>query len=319
MSRGVVLIILIALVVIIVNQSFYTVDERQHAIVTRFGKIIDVKTMPGLGTKAPFIDSVNYLDSRLLRVDMIPSMLPDRDQQFLTIDAYTRYTIVDPRQFYEKLGSKLNASDRIGKIVSSVLREEVAKMTREEIIGGQLDQSTGRVTKLDTRQRLLDRVKFAARQSQESLGIEIMDVRIKRADFPEAVEQNIFTRMRSEREKLAKGFRSEGDKTVLEITSDVDAQRVIILAEAQKLSNITRGEGDALAIEMFAKAMQLNPDLSAKYDPSVLQDPEALEFYRFKRSLEAYAKFLGSNSTLVLSADSELFSFLQDPRPKTSR
>ena len=192
-------------------------------------------------------------------------------------------------------------------------------MTREEIIGGQLDQTTGIVTKLDTRQRLLNRVKASAMQSEESLGIEILDVRIKRADFPEAVEQNIFTRMRSEREKLAKGFRSEGDKTVLEITSDVDTQRAIILAEAQKLSNITRGEGDALAIEMFAKAVQLNPDLSAEYDPSAQQDPEALEFYRFKRSLEAYAKFLGSNFTLVLSTDSELFSFLQDPRPKTSR
>ena len=121
--------------------------------------------------------------------------------------------------------------------------------------------------------------------------------------------------MRSEREKLAKGFRSEGDKTVLEITSDVDMQRAIILAEAQKLSNITRGEGDALAITMFAKAVQFNPDLSTPYDSTAPQDPEALEFYRFKRSLEAYAKFLGSNSTLVLSTDSELFRFLQDPRP----
>lgn len=317
MKSIVALIVLIIFVAIVVPQTFFKVDETQHAIVTRFGKIVNVVTEPGLGTKLPLVDSINYLDSRLLRVDMVPSMLPDQDQQFLTIDAYTRYEIVDTRKFYEKLSTKENAADRIGKIVSSLLREEVAKMTREEIIGGQLDQTTGIVTKLDTRQRLLDRVKIGATKSQDDLGIEIMDVRIKRADFPEAVEQNIFTRMRSEREKLAKGFRSEGDKTVLEITSDVDKQRAVILAEAQKTSNITRGEGEALAIEMFAKAMQANPDLSADYNPSIPQSQEALEFYRFKRSLEAYAKFLGARATLVLSTDSDLFRFLQSPEPQS--
>ena len=292
--------IVILLLGIVGPQAFYTVDETQFALVTRFGEIKQVNTSPGLRVKTPFVDSVTHLDRRLLRVDMPPSTLPDQDQQFLTIDAYTRYRTVDPRKFFEKLGSKANAADRVGRIVSSLLREEVGKINRTEIIGGIVDEESGVVTPTNTRIELLERVRaasdLAVKSASNDFGIEIVDVRMKRADFPEAVAQNIFIRMRSERDKLAKGFRSEGDKTKLEIESDVDRQRSIILAEANKQSNIIRGEGEARAIEIFAAALE--------------QDPE---FFAFQRSLEAYKTFLESDATLVLSSDSELFKYLENP------
>ncbi|PZC45050.1 MAG: membrane protease subunit HflC [Chloroflexi bacterium] len=292
--------IVILLLGIVGPQAFYTVDETQFALVTRFGEIKQVNTSPGLRGKTPFVDSVTYLDRRLLRVDMPPSTLPDQDQQFLTIDAYTRYRTIDPKKFFEKLGSKTNAADRVGRIVSSLLREEVGKINRTEIIGGIVDEETGVVTPMNTRIELLERVRaasdLAVKSTLNDFGIEIVDVRMKRADFPDAVAQNIFTRMRSERDKLAKGFRSEGDKTKLEIESDVDRLRAIILAEANKQSNIIRGEGEARAIEIFASALE--------------QDPE---FFAFQRSLEAYKKFLESDATLVLSSESELFKYLENP------
>lgn len=283
--------------------TLYTVDETQLAVVTRFGDIRDIHDKPGLKVKTPFIDSVKRFDKRVLRVDMAPSTLPDKEKQFLIIDAYTRYRITDVKKFFEKLGSLDRAEDRIGRIVISALREEIAQRERQEIIGARIvdtDEGERVVIGTDTRQEILSVVLADAdeivKEPENDFGVEILDVRIKRADFPEATEQSIFNRMQVERQRISRELRAEGQEERDTIEADVDRRRTILLAEAQREAQLTRGEGEAEAIEIFAQALE--------------QDPE---FFAFQRSLEAYRKFLSTNTTVILSSESDLFQFLQDP------
>ena len=281
----------------------FTVDETQLVVVTRFGKIRDIHRSPGLSLKAPFIDTVNTFDKRILRVDMRPDTVPDKEKEFLIIDAYTRYKIIDVRKFFEKLRTISSAEDRIGRIVISALRQEIGERTKEEIIGGirvvENEEGERTVITTESRQEILGRVQDAADQAVKSpendWGIEIIDVRIKRADFPEAAQQSIFNRMRAERERISRELRAEGQRERDKIEAEVDKEKTILLAEAGRVSNITRGEGEAAAIEIFAEALERNP-----------------EFFAFQRSLEAYKKFLTSNTTVILSSEAELFQFLQN-------
>lgn len=284
--------------------AFFTVDETQLVVVTRFGDIRSIHTSSGIKVKLPFVDQVNTFDRRLLRVDMQPDTLPDREKEFLVIDAYTRYRITDVRKFFEKLGDLDRAEDRIGRIVISGLREEIAKRTKEEIIGAEVQEEVDgerMVIGTTSRQEILDNVRQAADQTVKSpendFGVEIKDVRIKRADFPEAAQQNIFARMTAERQRISREFRAEGQEQRDTIEASANRERTIILAEADRTANLTRGEGEAEAISIFAEALEQGP-----------------EFFAFQRSLEAYRKFLSTNSTVVLSSDADLFRFLEDPK-----
>ena len=303
MRTAIILIVIVILLGIFGPQTLFTVDETQRAVVTRFGEIRDIYNSPGLKVKVPFVDSVNRFDKRLLRVDMLPDTMPDAEKEFLVIDAYTRYRIIDVRKFFEKLGNLDRADDRIGRIVISGLREEIAKRTKVEIIGAveHTEEGESVVTATQTRQEILDKVLSAADQTVKSpendFGVEIVDVRLKRADFPEAAQQNIFARMRAERERISREFRAEGQEQRDTIEALANRERTIILAEATRSSNLTRGEGEAEAIAIFAEALEQNP-----------------EFYAFQRSLEAYKKFLSTNSTVILSSDADLFRFLEDPK-----
>ena len=310
-------IIVIAIVLflgIVGPQLLYTVDESQLTVVTRFGEIRGINTTPGLKMKAPFIDSVNRFDKRLLRVDVPPSTLPDKEKEFLDIDAYARYRITDVKKFFEKLGNLNRADDRIGRIVISALREEVAKRSKEEIIGAvveetTVDQETGEEVRLviatNTRQEILDRVLAASdaavNDSENDFGVRILDVRIKRDDFPEASQQNIFTRMRAERDRISREFRAKGQEERDKVEAAANRERTIILAEAERDAARLRGEGEAAAITIFAEALQQGP-----------------EFFAFQRSLEAYKAFLTTKATVILSTDSDLLQFLQNPRGASS-
>ena len=318
MRTPIIVILVVILLGIFGPQTLYTVDETEFAVVTRFGEIQDIHTSPGLKVKTPFIDQVQKLDRRVLRVDMPEATLPDSELQFLVIDAYTRYRIKPDKEnikkFFEKMRTLQAAEDRIGRIVISELRDEVAQRKRQEIIGAreEVDADGERVIiSTTTRQEILDRVLEAAKQAtspggggdlqageeDNDIGVEILDVRMKRADFPEAAIQTIFTRMRTGRELISAGLRAEGSKENAKIRAEVDKQRTIILAEADRDGNIIRGSGDAEAIRIYAGALE--------------QDPE---FFEFRRSLEAYRTFLSTNSTVVLSSEADLFKFLQDPQ-----
>ena len=294
-------IVIVILLGIFGPQILYTVDETQLAVVTRFGEIQDVHRQPGLKVKAPFVDSVSRFDKRILRIDTPPRPLNDIEKQILVIDAYTRYRITNVRTFFEKLRTLAGAEDRLGSIVTSNLKEEVAQRTRQEIIGATRDTTPAGedlIIGTNSRQEILDRVLAAANREVgpegEDLGVEIVDIRIKRAEFPEDTLPNIFNRMRAERGRISRETRALGAEEDAKIRAAAERDRTIILAQAERTANLTRGEGEAQAIEIFAKALE--------------QDPE---FFAFQRSLEAYKKFLSTNTTVVLSSDAELFQFLQ--------
>lgn len=316
MRQLVIALVGLLVVVILGPQIFYTVDETQYVVITRFGEVRNIKTTPGLKVKAPFVDTVLRLDKRLLRIDVPPSSMPDRENQFLDIDAYVRYRIVDPRKFREKLASELTAASRVGAIVTAELRADIGQRERSEIIGGRiLTDEEGRPQKdaegrnivlpLETdgvpiREALTRAVRERADQRvkapENDFGIEVVDVRIKRADFPAAAEETVFTRMRTERAVQADRLRAEGEREFLTITADVNRQVEVISANADKTSNVLRGEGEATAIGVLADSLGRDP-----------------EFFFFQRSLEAYKKFLTTNTTVVLSSDSPLFQYLQSP------
>ncbi len=305
---GVAVIILI----ITLTTALYVVDETEQVVVTRFGEVRDVRTQPGLYLKAPFgVDRVTSYDRRVLRIDAAPSPFLDRDINILQIDVYARYRIVNPRQFLQTLVTEARAGETLGNRINGALRAEIAERRREEIIGGdvELDAEGNPVTDVegnslvrptDTRTEILDKVLVAVKEelSQEDppFGVEMIDIRIKRADFPDEVRAGIFERMRTDRQKIADRLRAEGEQEALTRRADADRQAEVILAEADRDANRLRGEGEAQAISILADALNQNP-----------------EFFSFRRSLDAYRQFLNQQSTMILSSESDLFKFLQSP------
>ena len=299
-------LVLIIAAVIVVPQVLYTVDQTQFVVVTRFGEIQTVVHTPGLKVKAPFVDTANILDKRILRIDVTPTSMPDQDNQFLEVDAYVRYRIEDPRKFIERLRSQNNANATIQQIVIAALRDEIGRSTQPEIIGGRLigieeDRtvvepllSNGISTRAAIVARALVTANQVVKSPENDFGVDIVDFRIKRADFPDATQENIFTRMRTERSVQAQRLRAEGEELYRQRIADVDRQVEIISAQADEIANQLRGEGEGEAINILAQALE--------------QDPE---FFAFRRSLEAYRTVLGGNTTLVLPADSDLFRYLQ--------
>ena len=301
--------VLVVLGLIVLRQSLYIVDETEQVIILRFNEVIKTHQAPGLFVKAPFVDTVVTFDKRILRIDAPAASMPDKEKQNLRIDSYARYKIVDPVQFRKTLQTEINASSRLGDIVTSTLRDRVALRDRFEIIGSEpiIDELGNPVEDeeglplfegRDTRNQILAEVLQGVRSltQDQDFGIEIIDVRIKRADFPESVTPSIFTRMRAERNRIATRFRAEGEEEDLKIRAVANRNREVILAEAEQRSNEIRGEGEAEAIKILAEALNRDPD-----------------FFAFRRSLEAYQRFLGDQDKIILSSEEDLFKFLSAP------
>ena len=283
-----VLLIVGALIAGIVGpQIFFVVDETQVAIVTRFGQVQQQIRSAGLFAKTPFVDSVTYFEKRLLIFDAPPDSLLTRDKKRLIIDVYARGRIVDPKLFRETVRTVNQASSRAVDIISSELRAEIAGDNQAEII-------------TTSREGIMLRVLNSSRPKLAEFGIELIDVRIKRADFPIEIADSVYLRMQAERKRKADRERAEGAEIDATIRADVDKQATIIVANAQRTADITRGEGEARAIVIFAEAIG-----------------EDIDFYTFQRSLEAYAKIFAEKSTIVVPADSDLFQFLQSPHGLT--
>ena len=308
MRALVVLAVLAIIGLIILRQSFFIVDETEQVIVLRFGEVQNVITAPGLNVKAPFLDQVIRLDKRVLRIDAPTAALPDRDKQNMSIDLYARYRITNPVQFRRTLQNDLNARSRLGDIVVSTLRDQVALRDRFQIVGSRpiLDEAGAPVvdeeglqvveaseSRTEMLQDVLSIVQRRTGPNDLNFGIEVIDVRMKRADFPDSVTPSIHTRMRAERNRIATRFRAQGEEQDLRIRAAADRQREVILAEADRESNQIRGEGEARAINILAQALNRDPD-----------------FFAFRRSLQAYQNFLSQQDTIILSADAPLFRFL---------
>lgn len=279
-----VLIVVIALIAGIFGpQLFFVLDEKQIGIVTRFGQVQQQVKNPGLYVKTPFVDSVTYFDKRLLIFDAPPDSLLTKDKKRLIIDVYARGLIVNPKLFRETVRTVNQAASRAVDIILSELRAEIAGDNQAEII-------------TTSRDGIMLRVRDTVKPKLAEFGIELIDVRIKRADFPPEIADSVYARMQAERKRKADKERAEGAEIDATVRADVDKQATILIANATKQADISRGEGEARAVEIFAEAIGTD-----------------LDFYSFDRSLKAYKKIFAEKSTIVVPADSDLFQFLQSP------
>ncbi len=277
-------IALIGLVVISLYGALFTVNQTQQALVLQFGEPKRTIQEPGLAFKMPFIQDVVYYEKRVL--SLIPQDAEEvilSDQKRLQVDAYARFQISNPLLFYQTVRNELGARGRLEAIIDSSVRRVLGRETLASILTGQRNDITRSIG---------DEVNA----SVESLGIKIIDVRLRRADYPEATSQNIFNRMKSEREREAKEFRATGEEEAQKIRADAEKTRTVIISEAQRTAQETRGAGDAEAIRIYADSFG--------------QDAE---FFSFYRSMEAYRKAMGKDGTsMVLSPSSSFFRFFKD-------
>lgn len=285
------LVVLVIIALIVVPQFLYIVDETDQALVLRFGDFERVAIQPGLKIKLPFIETVTKFDKRLLRFDAPPETLITLDKKNLIIDAYARYKIVDPRQFFATVTDEAGADSRLRDIIQGEMKKQIASVNQSDIILNQ--RASGFIEGVPTIvQFVLESTRVAARD----IGVEIIDVRIKRADFTETIQQSIFQRMNAERQQEAALFRAEGSEFDFKIRATADRTRTITIANAERDSSIIRGCGEAITVKILATAFNKDP-----------------EFFNFQRSLEAYAQALGTGDTLVLESQSEFFRYLTNP------
>ena len=269
------------------NMVFFTVPQWMQAVVLQLGEPVRIVQEPGLYLKIPFVQTVLYFDKRLLDYDAAPKELLTRDKQQLVVDNFTRWRILDPLQFFRAVRNEAGAQSRLDDIVYSNLRENFGRQTLSEILSSK-------------RVELMEQITRKSDEQARQYGIQVVDVRIKRADLPEKNEQNVFNRMRTERERQAKKFRAEGDEEARRIRSDADREVRGLLAEAQKEAEIARGKGDADAVRIYAEAYSRDPELFA-----------------LTRTLDAYRKALPDGTTVLLSPNSEFFRYLGGTQPAT--
>ena len=266
-----------------VNLTVFTVHEKEQAVITRFGKPIRVVKEPGLYLKSP-LEQKTAFSKQLLDYDSLPAKIYTKDKQLLVVDNYCKWKIADPLLFLQSVRDENAAQSRLDDIVFSELRERLKHYNLSNIVS-------------TDRESIMQAVSLASREKAIKLGIEIVDVRIKRADLPPENAKHLYGEMRAERQKQAKKYRSEGEEEAAKIRANTDEEKIKILASAYRQEQEIKGKGDAEAARIYAQAYQ--------------QDPE---FFAFVRSLEAYKKTLAQKTTLVISPQSEFLRYLQKSR-----
>jgi membrane protease subunit HflC len=283
-SFGIGFVIAILALIILLANSLYIVTDKQTAILLRFGEIIDPKIESGLHFKVPILNTVRKFDSRVLTLDAIPQPYFTEEKKRLIVDAFVKWRITDNEQFYiTSSGGQLSAlRTLLTQRVDEGLRNQFGKRTVQDVISGERDQLM-RVLTAD-----LNKV------ANSELGVEVIDVRVKKIELPSEVNDSVYNRMRTERERLAQELRAEGNEIAEEIRANADKERTVILADAYKTAEIIKGEGDAEATSTYAKAFNKNP-----------------EFYEFTRSLSAYqSTFENKSDVLLIDPDSDFFKYL---------
>ena len=268
--------------------SIFVVKEINQAIVLQFGDPKRILLKPGLNFKLPFIQNVVFLDKRILNLDAPPEEVIASDQKRLIVDAFARFQIIDPLKFYISVGNERVARSRLSTIINSRIRSVLGTQRLQTLLS-------------EDRTKQMALIQDGVNNEAEKFGIKIVDVRIKRADLPPANSEAIYRRMQTEREREAKEFRAKGAEMAITITSTADKEVTVILADAEKKSEIMKGEGDGQRNKIFANAFG--------------QDPE---FFAFYRAMQAYEKALiGGETSLILSPDSEFFKFFGNIKPKS--
>ena len=280
------LIPLVILIAATIYFSVFIVKEVNQAIVLQFGDPKRIITKPGLNFKIPFIQNVVFLDKRILNLDTPPEEVIASDQKRLIVDAFARFQIVDPLKFYISVGDERVARSRLSTIINSRIRNVLGQEELQTLLS-------------KDRSKQMELIKEGVNNEAQNFGINIVDVRIKRADLPTANSDAIYRRMQTEREREAKEFRAKGAEMAVTITSTADKEVTVILADAQKQSEIMKGEGDGERNKIFADAFG--------------QDPE---FFSFYRSMQSYSKaFTAGETSMILSPDSEFFKFFGNTNP----
>ena len=279
------LLAIIVVLFFLVSSSLYIVDQRQRAIVFQLGEVVSVKTSPGLYFKIPMVQNVRFFDSRILTMD---AEEPDRfitsEKKNVLVDLFVKWRIVDVKQYYISVrGDEALARVRLAQTVNSSLRDEFGNRTVHEVVSGQRD-------------KIMEIMRQKADADARNIGVEVVDVRLKRVDLPKEVSESVYRRMEAERKRVANELRSTGFADSEKIRSNADRQREVIMAKAYRDAQKNKGEGDAKATKIYAEAFQKNP-----------------EFYSFYRSLEAYKQsFQNKSDMMVLEPNSEFFKYLKN-------
>ncbi|BBI99685.1 protein HflC [Ferrigenium kumadai] len=269
---------------ILLSMSVYMVDQRQNAIVFQLGEVVSVKTEPGLYFKVPLMQNVRYFDSRILTLDTTePERFITAEKKNVLVDSFIKWRIVDVKQYYVSVGGdEVRAKTRLMQTVNSSMREEFGKRTIHEVVSGERD-------------KIMEVLRTKADADARKIGVEVLDVRLKRVDFPTEISESVYRRMDAERKRVANELRASGAAEGEKIKADADKQREVILAEAYRDAQKTKGEGDARASAIYSAAFGRNA-----------------EFYSFYRSLEAYKQtFKNKSDVMVLDPSSSFFKYLK--------
>jgi len=290
-NLGVVIIAAIVALVV-VQQSVFTVDQRQNALVFQLGEIVSVKTAPGLYFKLPVVQNVRFYDIRVQTVDARdPERFITSEKQNVLVDSFVKWRIIDVKQYYVSVaGDEARAQIRLSQTVNDGLRAEFGKRTVHDVVSGQ-------------REEIMDILRQKADQDARKIGVQVLDVRLKRVDLPQEVSESVYKRMEAERKRVANELRSTGSAEGEKIRADADRQREVILAEAYRDAQRIQGEGDATSTATYAAAFGQNPD-----------------FYSFYRSLEAYRSALKNKTdVLILDPNSEFFKYFKNSGSKPGK
>jgi membrane protease subunit HflC len=290
-NAGALILGLVALLVL-ASTSLFVVDQRQNALVFLFGEVKRVQRAPGLYVKIPFIENVRYFDTRILTIDTAePERFLTSEKKNVLVDLFVKWRITDPQQYYISVGgNEMLAQTRLQQTINNGLRAEFGNRTVHDVVSGERD-------------KIMDLMRAKANEDAKKIGVEVVDVRLKRVDLPQEVSESVYRRMDAERKRVANELRSTGGAESEKIRADADRQREIAIAEAYRESQGIKGDGDAKASAIYAKAYEQNP-----------------EFYSFYRSLEAYrASFRSRGDVLVLEPSSEFFKYLKNPGRPAAR
>ena len=271
--------------VVLLSMAAFTVDQREYALVFRLGQIVKVNKDPGLYFKLPLVESVKYFDNRIVTLDgEEAAKFITSENKYMLVDSFVKWRITDPAKYYVSIkeGGEAAAEDRLSKVINAGLRAEFGVRTVHDVIAGE-------------RTTIMDNLRQKADKEASQIGIQIVDVRLKRVDYSEEISKSVFDRMTSERKRIANQLRSEGAAASEKIGADADKQREVITAEAFRDAQNTKGEGDAIATEIYAKSYGKSP-----------------EFYAFYRSTEAYKNsFKNKSDVMVLDPSSEFFKYMR--------
>ncbi len=284
---GIGTLVVLLVIAIVAYSSVFTVQQTEQALVLRFGEMVDVATQPGLHFKAPFIDTVVSIDKRILDLENPSQEVIASDQKRLVVDAFARYRIKDALKFYQSVGSIQTANAQLGSLLNAALRRVLGEVTFIQVVR-------------DEREPLMGKIRDQLDKEASGYGIQVVDVRIRRADLPDANSKAVYDRMQSERQREAAEFRALGDQKGQEIRAKADRDATVIVAEANSQAEQIRGEGDAERNRLFAEAYSKDPD-----------------FFAFYRSMSAYETGLkGGDTRYLLRPDSPFFRFFADPQGK---